>query len=216
MTAGDASRVNYFTPRINGFQLGVSYAPENCVQDGAYFGQCGRYADLFGGDSNAGERSEVWDIGANYNADLAGMSLGVSVGYQEDTLEVPAAGMGDGNEWAVNAKLGSGAFTVGAGYRENNRGTSGSNTDETAWAISGNYRMDSWTIGAGYVVQSVGAGAGGGEDEVNAFAVGVDYALGPGIILMGGIDRYNWEDDANDPAAENSFTALTVGGFMSF
>ena len=30
--AGDASRVNYFTPRINGFQLGVSYAPENCVQ----------------------------------------------------------------------------------------------------------------------------------------------------------------------------------------
>ena len=144
------------------------------------------------------------------------MSLGVSVGYQENTLEVPAAGKEDRREWAVNGTLGSGPFKVGAGYREDNLGRSGSNTDETAWAISGNYRMDSWTFGAGYVVQSVGAGAAGGEDEVNAFAVGVDYALGPGITVTGGIDRYNWEDAGNDPANENSYTALTVGGFLSF
>ena len=40
---GDATRVSYFTPRVNGFQLGVSYAPENCVQDQKYYGECGRY-----------------------------------------------------------------------------------------------------------------------------------------------------------------------------
>ena len=34
--AGDATRVSYFTPRLNGFQLGVSYAPENCAQDAGY------------------------------------------------------------------------------------------------------------------------------------------------------------------------------------
>ena len=33
---------------------------------------------------------------------------------------------------------------------------------------------------------------------------------------MGGIDRYNWEDAGNDPANENSYTALTVGGILFF
>ena len=34
--AGDATRVSYFTPRLNGFQLGISYAPENCAQDAGF------------------------------------------------------------------------------------------------------------------------------------------------------------------------------------
>ena len=54
------------------------------------------------------------------------------------------------------------------------------------------------------------------KTRLNAFAVGVDYAFGPGITFMGGIDRYNWEDNENNPANENSFTALTVGGYISF
>lgn len=214
--AGDTTRINYFTPRVNGFQLGVSYSPEPCAQDVGYWGQCGRYADLLGGTNDGGEQSEIWDIGSNYHTDLGGMSLGLSVGYQERTLEVPADGAEDQREWAVNGTLGSGSFTVGAGFRQDNRGSSGSDTDETAWAISGNYRMDSWTFGAGYIVSEVGAGEAGGEDQLNAFAIGVDYAFGPGITFMGGIDRYSWEDNENNPAAENSFTALTVGSYISF
>ena len=161
---GDATRVSYFTPRVNGFQVGISYAPENCAQDQAYSGECGRATGLFAPNDDVSneaagygdEQTETWDFGAIYNTDMGGMSLGVSVGYQESTLEVPAAGKEDRREWAVNGTLGSGPFKVGAGYREYNLGSSGSNTDETAWAISGNYRMDSWTFGAGYIVQSVG------------------------------------------------------------
>ena len=215
--AGDATRVSYFTPRLNGFQLGISYAPENCAQDdGGLQGSCGRFNDLFSTDNDPGDQSEIWDIGANYNADLGGMSLALSAGYQESTLEVPAAGFEDRREWAVHGTLGSGPFKAGAGYREDNKGTAGSNSDLTAWAISGNYKMDSWTFGAGYVAQTVGAGANAGEDEVTGFAVGVDYAFGPGIILMGGIDRWNYEDNASNPANENSFTTLTVGGIVYF
>ena len=86
----------------------------------------------------------------------------------------------------------------------------------TAWAISGNYKMDSWTFGAGYVAQTVGAAPEGGEDEVNGFAVGVDYAFGPGIVLMGGIDRWSYEDNAGNPTNENSFTTITAGGIVYF
>ena len=33
---------------------------------------------------------------------------------------------------------------------------------------------------------------------------------------MGGIDRWNYEDNASNPANENSFTTLTVGGIVYF
>ena len=214
--AGDSTRVSYFTPRLNGFQLGVSYAPEKCSQDRGYTGACGQFNDLFSTDNDPDEQSEIWDIGANYNTDLGGMSLALSAGYQERSLEVPAAGSEDRSEWAVHAKLGSGPFKVGAGYREDNKGASAANSDLTAWAISGNYRMDSWTFGAGYVAQTVGEGLEGGEDEVTGFAVGIDYAFGPGMILSGGIDRWNYEDNASNPANENSFTTLTVGSYIYF
>ena len=154
---GDNARINYFTPRestasSSAFRILRSPA----LKTAGYWGQCGRYADLFGGTNDGGEQSEIWDIGSNYHTDLGGMSLGLSVGYQERTLEVPADGAEDQREWAVNGTLGSGAFTVGAGFRQDNRGSSGSDTDETAWAISGNYRMDSWTFGAGYIVSAGG------------------------------------------------------------
>jgi predicted porin len=224
--AGDSTRVSYFTPRLNGFQLGVSYAPEKCAQDVGYTGACGRFNDLFSTDNDVvrdddgnivgGVHSEIWDIGANYNTDLGGMSLALSAGYQDRSVEAPVAGFEDRREWAVHAKLGSGPFTVGAGYREDNKGTAAANSDLTAWAISGNYKMDSWTFGAGYVAQTVGASPGDGEDEVTGFAVGIDYAFGPGIILMGGIDRWNYEDNASNPADENSFTTLTAGSIIYF
>ena len=214
--AGDAAKINYFTPRINGFQLGVSYAPEDCELDGGYTGACGTYNDLFATENVPGEQSEIWDVGANYYGDLGDMSLAVSVGYNQGSLEAAADGSEDRTEWAVHGTIGSGAFTVGAGYREDNGGTSPSNTDTTAWAVSGNYKMDSWTFGAGYVVQQKGAGAEGGEDQVSGFAMGLDYAFAPGITLMGGIDRYDYEDNLGAAANENSFTTATIGGFISF
>jgi predicted porin len=213
---GDNARINYFTPRINGFQLGVSYAPELCALDGEYTGPCGTYNNLFAPDSDPESQSEVWEVGTNYRGNLGDMSLGLSAGYSQGSLEAPDAELEDRNEWGVHGTLGSGAFTIGAGYREDNNGKSTANSDTTAWGISGNYRMDPWTFGAGYIVQQKGAYPEAGEDEVNAFAVGVDYALGPGITLLGGIDRYNYEDNDNNPENENSFTSLTVGGYISF
>ena len=81
------------------------------------------FNDLFSTDNDPGDQSEIWDIGGNYNADLAGMSLALSAGYQERSLEVPAAGFEDRSEWAVHGTLGSGPFKAGAGYREDNKGS---------------------------------------------------------------------------------------------
>ena len=95
MWAGDAAKINYFTPRINGFQLGVSYAPENCALDGGYTGACGTYNDLFATENDPGEQSEIWDVGANYYGDLGDMSLALSVGYNQGSLELAADGSED-------------------------------------------------------------------------------------------------------------------------
>ena len=217
---GDNEKVNYFTPRISGFQLGVSYTPEACeLNNNRTAGDCS-YFGAFSGDNNnataSWNQSEVFEIGANYFGDVGDVSVALSVGYIDGESESTAAAQADRNELAVHGTLGFGAFTVGAGWRDDNQGLSGANTDTQVWAVSGNYNMGSWTFGAGYVTEEFGAGAAGGKDEIEIFAAGVTYALGPGIILMGGIDSAEYEDNLNNAAGENSFTSLTVGSYISF
>ena len=64
----DSEKITYYTPRVNGFQLGVSYAPWAGEDGGGQF------------DRNA-NKSDYVMAGANYKAKMGGMSVGISAGY---------------------------------------------------------------------------------------------------------------------------------------
>jgi len=222
----DNMKINYFTPRISGFQLGVSYTPEACelesrnsgvadAQECAYLGQFTLDNNL----SSSFLQSEVLEIGANYYGEINNASLALSVGYLDGTVESAGAAntFEDRQEWAIHGTLGFGKFTVGAGYRDDNQGVAGPNSDTNVMAVSGSYAIsDAWTLGAGFVTASAEAGAAGSEDTLDHWAIGATYMFGPGIFLMGGIENVEWEDNLNNPAGENEATTLTLGSYLSF
>ena len=77
--AEDALKLIYFTPAMNGFSLGVSYAPQD--SGGAQYG----------GDTSddAGAYKNHVGVGATFSQDFAGGSVSASAGYETYDAEVP-------------------------------------------------------------------------------------------------------------------------------
>ena len=213
--SGDSEKVTYFTPRMSGFQLGLSYTPENCEETTAGTNCTGTYGGMQG-DSTAGQLSEIVEFGANYLRQIGSVDVALYAGYAAADLEAPLAGADDQEQWGVGVQLAFGDFTLGADYREDDQGTSGSNTDRTDYSIGVNYAMGQWTLGAAFAHGEAGAGAGLGDDETDGYQVGAAFDLGPGIVLTGGITFWNVEDNLNAVGVENNGTELVIGTLLSF
>ena len=67
----DAAKLVYFTPVVNGFRLGASFAPNDS--------EAGQYG---GNEMGSGDYRDHWSVGAEYVADFGEASLRASVGYE--------------------------------------------------------------------------------------------------------------------------------------
>jgi predicted porin len=167
--------VNYYTPRIEGFQLGASFSPELSQN------RSGVSAIPLEQGSQASYRNG-WSVSANYNRTFdPGIVVRLSGGYsrasapdqggQGSSLGSPsgvglAAGSGtpDPYWWYVGGYVGYAGFSVGASYarsvfRNFTSGSSGGtpaflNTivaDGYAWVVSGAYNYGPFGVAVSYM-----------------------------------------------------------------
>jgi len=276
----DAEKISYYTPRLAGFQLGISYTPDNCEEGavGSSTGNnCGGSYSGFQGDEEIGQQTEVFEIGVNYVGKIMAVDVAASLGYGKGNLEnniraaaftagggtVIAAGalaaggqsfnptgatlaadsLDDREEYGIGLNLSYMGFTIGGAYRYDNLGTDSGHPldDHKVWSVAGRYVWGPWGIGVQYthaetsfrsgnILNNAGAVAYtnvGGEDELDAFEVGLTYQLGPGILLATGIQF--WSLDASNGnvnrvantatdalVAENDATIFYFGTSISF
>lgn len=211
--SGDSEKVIYMTPRLAGLQIGVNYTPENCEE---VRGVCGGTYSGLPVDNNAGQQSEVVEIGANYMRKIGGFDLGLFGGYGKGNVEAPAAGQTDNETWSVGARFGFSGFEVGGSYRDDDLGTTGSNTDQEEYLIGVSYDADAWGLSLLYWHSEIGAGAGLGEDKLDALELGASYALGPGVNLAAGVQYLEFEDNLNVAANENEALIFLLGTQIKF
>lgn len=168
----DAEHITYYTPRFFGFQIGVSYTPENCQAGNNEAGGglttpagCGgSYAGQIA-NKVSGQQSDLFDIAANYVNSFNGFDVAVYGGWQGSTLDVennngltPGSIVTGGNEairaWGAGAQLGYAGFSVGGAYKKQNTGrfasTGGKNMDQTSWTVGVGYKTGPWGIGIDY------------------------------------------------------------------
>src|SRR6185436_7683819 len=92
-------KVAYYTPRISGFQFGVSYTPDGSRNLGDFFG---------GGDDRRNKQSNVWDFGLNYLGTIGDVDVGASVGYvmgENERNDSPGL-FTDVRDWGAGINLG--------------------------------------------------------------------------------------------------------------
>ncbi len=187
----DMTKLIYFTPRIAGLQVGVSYTP--------IFGKNGQGFNFNDGpgpnaapfnilDDNFG--NNYFEIAANYVQQVGPVEVGVSTSY--GTGEGGGAA-NDPEEWHVGTRLRAGGLTVGAAYKQASvSGVSGVQDTEVIDA-GVTYETGPWTFGVAY-----GDSDGMRDDEEaffkddnldqTAIIAGVAYKFGPGMeVGFGGM-----------------------------
>jgi outer membrane protein OmpU len=182
---------------INDAETGHAGYNGNSGLDGTYDGQIVRFsysAASFTGHlsvelDDAGVGDPVVGLGVAYNADLAGLSLGVGIGYQEAGSGTDVMGI------SLKTTFANG-LSAAINYSEMTAG--GATTDHTA-------------IGFGYSANGLSVGVNYGEYSTGAEGIGlaVAYDLGGGMAVQVG-----YGDSTS--AAGVSSDAWSVGLAMSF
>jgi len=240
--SGDAEKVTYWTPKMGGFQAGVSYTMDAGEIGSSYAGQ---EADngvatststtvttvtetavagtvLTATDTTtttttqASQQSNIWELGATYSGNTGkdGVSYAVSAAYIKGDNE--ASGGTDQKVWALGADVTFSGITIAGGYGKNNQGTTGSNTDLTDWNLGIKSSSGPWSYGISYSNFDAEAGAGAGSDERDHWLAAASYAFGPGISLSAAIENVKLEDNLNAAANENNATSIMLGTALFF
>ncbi len=176
----DINRITYITPRFNGLQFGVSYAPNNNGGQGAAGGfgatNSGQIAD-----NSTATLEDIWDIGVNYSQTFGTTSVAASARYGEGSGVV--AGSGDADVWAVGLNIGFGDFAVGGSYAENDNGNGTFGSDQEGWSLGASYDMlGPWAFSFDTYQGTVdGAGTGGADAEYQAYQLAGSRELAPGV-----------------------------------
>lgn len=216
--SNDTYKITYFTPRMSGFQLGLSYTPDNCLPPAA---ACASAGTGLQSRVDAGQQSETVEIGGNYIRQFSDVDLSLYAGMAKGNVEgtpaaIIAAGLEDQDQWGLGISLGYGGITFGADYREDDQGTAAPDTERTDYSVGLNYAAGNWTIGAAYAHGEIEAGTGLGQDQTDGYQVGVIYALGPGFTMTGGITYWDVGDNLNAVGIENTSTEFILGTRLSF
>jgi predicted porin len=167
----DENKITYFSPRINGFQVGASYMPERDVNN-ATVNQATPEAD--------GARDNGFSVAANYKNSFNELSLAASIGYEDGGEDDAVAG--DESALSLGLRVGFGGFTASVAYGEHQR-DDGTATDVNNFGVGLAYANGPMGVSMGYIR---------GEDsdsneEQDSYEVGVSYKMGPGVKAVGSV-----------------------------
>ena len=224
-------KLNYFTPRMSGFQLGVSYMPENYTGTNAT--GTGLNSKLDGTIGN-----ELVDVAANYVGKVGGADVRAFGSFFTSDSESTAIGVAAGKDvdgYSGGAQVGVSGFRIGGRYTRVNDisgpggaplASTAAGLDRTNWRIGVDYGTGPWKVGIAYMsLEQEIAGATAGTksargDETNYISIGGAYNLGPGIKMFGGLQIYDFQDSAGGAGAavstEADNTVVVIGTKFSF
>jgi predicted porin len=186
----DQNKITYFSPRVNGFQIGATYIPEMDINS--------RTPRNAGGERDA-IRDNAWSVGGNYVTDVAEMmSVRASVGYMD------AGGAVQGNDRAFTAglNLGFGGFTASFAYGEHEDDTATEDVNVFGFGLA--YNAGPAGVSIGYIRGEDSDD----DDKQDSFEVGASYVMGPGVTARTSI----YYGERKTAAADTANGIAVVGG----
>jgi predicted porin len=194
--SSDATKIFYSTPRIAGFMFGYAIAPER-ESAGATFDNS--TADGDGGpfhEASIDYRGKIGD----------GMLILNLKGSRKETLDPVTLAPDTNNAWGLSGNYTFGAFTVAAGYVDNDVRDGGDGarvvSSATAWDAGVAYNGGKWEASLSYLKQDTEDAATGVEDTYDQWVVSGVYNLGGGMTVAGSI--YLFDVDAASAPDEST------------
>ena len=217
--SGDTNKVTYFTPRVMGIQLGVSYTPQSIPGDVGGQNSAGASQAFGNTTKNSDVFDNIIDVGLNYSGMVTEtVELGISAGLST------ADGNGVDDPLAISGgiNVGFGGFLLGGGvYWSDDVVAEG--VEELAYTAALQYATGPWTFGAGFLRSKI-------EEDLPFFVnfpfsiadgnkytvveAGVQYALGNGVSVFGVFDHYRDHREITDFTIKTN--AVSAGIDLAF
>jgi len=202
----DDASLYYFTPVFNGFQFGVSYAPNNTEAS-----QAGNYLlpvknATASNTSPAFTHGEVYSVAGRYDGAVGDLGVTVAAGWMRMDYKASAGfnaplQSADSDAWDVGLVLYWGNWGLGGSYLNNEDWHNVSGTDTEAFDVGLAYWSDgAWSAGIYWLHQEIDYAAGnlvaGANitDEFDAYRLMGQYDLGPGIAVTGALGLDTFDD----------------------
>jgi hypothetical protein len=167
----DETKLVYYTPRVSGFQAGISWGPNASAK--------GTNADIDGNGKGQG----FWEAGVSYKGKAGGMKYEVA-GVATHQYDADDDFGGDG--WGIGATVHNGPFGFAAGYSKNEDWRK-NGSEQTAWSVGANYSAGAMTAALVYVDSELDVDSSTNKDEFNSLSLQIGYNLGGGLTTAVGI-----------------------------
>ncbi len=203
---GNDDKITYYTPRFQGFQLGVSYAPSlaDRGQNNTSFSDA------------AVDASNILSGGINYENQFD--QIGVAAAVTGETAKADASAGNNIEAWNAGLKLSYLGFSAAGSYGDWNDSFAASGTD--AWYATGGLAYETGPVGASVTYLYSDTKPTGQDNKFQDVSVGVDYKLAPGLTPF---VEYTWYDidptggtALSGAGAENKGNVVLVGSQLSF
>lgn len=204
MDSDQATKVTYYTPRLSGFQAGVSYVPEVDSQED---GEQVQFSNT------AGNQRDMFELGLNYRNTYSN-GVRVRAGATYDMAQAKdTSGREDISAWGLGLRVGYQGFELGGAYVDNgdsNNALGIANDNETAFHVSGRYERGPWGVALSYINEDYDANGGRGLDTAggtyNAFVIGGAYKIANG--LSAGADLAFFERNKDTGTDDNGYVMV--------
>lgn len=202
----NASKINYYSPRFSGFQLGLSFIPDF---DDA--GQLTTRFDTVGGAAGSiAGFGDTLELGVNYEGQWDNVGVAAAATYV--TGDADTSAREDLNAWNVGTAVSFSGFSVAGSY-----GDWGDST------LASSDEGDYYTLGAAYDFGPFGASVtwldstlevSGADSDFENLSIGADYSLAEGLTPYAELSFI--EADAPGVASDNDATILILGTELAF
>ncbi len=232
---GDAAKINYYSPRFNGFQLGLTYLPDSgqatagsdsldsdsAVKAVTQVDAAGKaiagpsFISIAGSDN---QDEDIFQVGLNFVDTINGFDIGVGGAYSTSSPESgSSAGREDTEGVHVGFNIGTQGFSFGASYGDNF--DSGCDTADGSgcdggqfYDVAGAYSTGPVTVSVGYF-HSERDNTSTTDEDTDIVSIGAKYALAPGAVV---ITEFNFVDEGGSENTNNDGTTFMVGTQISF
>jgi len=214
--AEEMRRVSYFTPRMNGFQFGLSYAPDS-TNNGS-----GAVRELANANAPFRDFKNVINGGVNFTQQYDQLTLSLSAlgetGQGAAVLGADTPGVKHKlQSYSFGGSLTYANFALAASYGAT---TKKSLAFDVATPVNNRKGSHFWTAGASYVQGPMGASltylnSNHQRNRLKAVAVGVDFAAAEGLKLYAE-DTFFRARSSTLTQAANKGSVFVVGSQLSF
>jgi hypothetical protein len=225
---GGTERMTYLTPKFNGFQAGVSYAPRSLQSPNQYTGLIPMGVDNF-----SNQFDQLWEGSARWDGEFQGFGISLGGGYSHGGAERGASlagapsGSDDINTWNVGTNVTWSGFSLGGAYKSTNNGidtgAAGTSSDTRVWTAGLGWDNGPYHLGASYLdgkaddgAELLTAGATSGDVNYHQYVLGGGYTFGPGMTFRG---AYKWGQANNKLTTgdvKTNFQQATLGTDIQF